>query len=95
VSGKAGLVTTCVQSTVAKIHALMKQARPIKFDTFARRTNWTPIAQQLGYSVGAEPGLHLRDDYCVRFYRSRWEGRRCYVMQWSAIEHVFVAGGAL
>ena len=38
----------------------------------------------------AERGLHLSRDWGVSFYRSRYRGNRCYYMQHSAIEYIFI-----
>lgn len=89
---KMKLVTTCVQvpqAQVQDLHDMMEGAREVSFKTFCRHCDWQPVAQRLGYAVGGERGLRLGGDYHVRFHRSKWRGKRCYYMVWSAIEHVF------
>ena len=89
---KAQLVATCVESKGHEITAMMDKAREINRETFFRNTEWKPVAEALGYHVGPGRGLCLRGDYHPRYYRSQWRGRRCYVMVWSAIEHIFTGG---
>ncbi len=82
-------VTDCVSSTGKLITPMIEAARGISFETFRKRCDWQAVARQLGYSVGAERGLHLKDDYHVSFHKSVYAGRPCYYLRWSAIEHVF------
>ncbi len=86
---KYRFITDCVSANGESISRMVDQAREVSFETFRRRTDWKPIAKALGYAVGSEPGLHLGDDALVRFYRSKFEGRPCYFMDWSRIEYVF------
>ena len=78
---------------VGELHAMIDNALMITFGTFARHCNWRAVAQQLGYQVGPGKDLHMRDDYAIRFYRSKWKGKRCYYIRWSAIEYVFLLPG--
>lgn len=73
------------------LHAFDDSRREISFSTFARRTDWQPSARKIGYAVGREDGLKLRNDYHVRFYSGRFDGRRAYVMIWSAYHLIFTA----
>lgn len=64
--------------------------KEIKFETFARNVDWRPIAAQMGY--GPDTGLSLRNDYHVRFYKSKHKGVPVYIMVHSGIEYVFAKG---
>jgi len=91
---KAALITTCVGLSLADVpalHEMMDTAREIGFATFARRCHWHDVARALGYSVGArrDGGLRMASDWHVRWYRSKWNSRPCYVMKHSAIEYIF------
>lgn len=77
----------CVSARCDDITTMVDSARDITFATFARRCNWRPIAQLLGY--GRDVRLYLRNDYAVSFHRSTYRGARCYYLRWSAIEYVF------
>jgi len=82
--------TNCIQSTAEAINAMVDQAREITFSTFARRCDYRGVAQHLGYAVGADTGLHLKDDALARYYKSVYRGRPCYYLQHSAIEYIFI-----
>jgi len=79
----------CVHARGADILAMTDGAREISFATFARRCNTFQLLHDLGYAVAGEKGLHVKDDYHVSFYRSRYRGRCCYYMDQSSIEYVF------
>ena len=34
--------------------------------------------------------FHIKDDWSVSFHRSRYRGRWCYYVRWSAIEFVWI-----
>lgn len=93
-SAKYEYLTRCVEVPPAQVPDLLEmieKGRSVSFVTFAKHTDWKPLARELGYSVGREAGLKLSQDYHVQYFRSRWQDRRCYFMVWSAIEHIFVA----
>lgn len=92
-TAKFELVARCVDipmSQVQDLHDMTDRAREVSFATFARHTNWQPVARGFGCAVGHEKGLHLKDDYHVGFYRSLWRGKPCYYIDHSRIEHIFV-----
>lgn len=80
----------CDQQDPAPLFDMYEAQREISFTTFARRTNWKPVAKALGYAIGAMKGLHLRKDWHVRFFRAKWEGQVCYYMDWFHIDHIFL-----
>ncbi|ABM97162.1 hypothetical protein [Methylibium petroleiphilum] len=91
---KFELVARCVDIPMSKVQDLfdmMDRSRDVSFATFARRTNWQPVASRLGCAVGSQKGLHLKDDYHVGYKRSTWRGHPCYYLDHSRIEHIFVA----
>jgi len=47
-------------------------------------------SQKIGYAARKSDGLTLRHDRMVGFYRSKWLGRPCYYVLWSAIEFIWV-----
>lgn len=92
-ANRFSLSFTCVQlspADVPDLHAMCEAAVDIEFSTFARHCNWQPVARELGYTVGPGEGLRIANDYTVRFKRSVWRGQRCYYIDWSRIEHVFL-----
>jgi len=82
--------TCCVNSTAAKIHAMVDAARDVTLATLRRHCRdihqW---AHDMSYAVGAERGLHLADDFAVSFHKSHYDGRPCYYISHSAIEYIW------
>ena len=85
--------TTCVNSTAALINALIDSERQISYRTFRRALGGAELdrwASEMLYDVGSERGgLRLKDDFCVSFYRGRFDGRRALFVRHSAIEHIW------
>ena len=82
--------TSCVRSTAKLINAMTEQARPVTLRTLRRRCQDLPQWERdMGYVTGNQIGLHLKDDWAVRFYRSRYNGRPCYFIHHSSSEHIW------
>ena len=94
---KAKLSVRCVdvkQHEVNLLHALYDADKEITFNTFARHVEWKPLAESMGYAVTpGEKGLRLSQDRCVRFYSSSWKGQKCYHMDHSSVDFVFLMDG--
>jgi hypothetical protein len=45
------------------------------------------------YSLVASDGLTLKADWHVAYYRSRFDGKACLYLVWSAFEHIWVSEG--
>ena len=75
--------TTCVNSTADLILDMVDQAREVTWRTFTR---YVPRHELRSFFPGPPA---LERDYHVRFYRSRFNGRRCYFLVHSAIEYVW------
>lgn len=88
---KYRLIARCCDGscTNEELEYLYEHDREIKFDAFARHVNIQTISEYLGYAFGNTKGLHLKNDWHVRFYISRFRGQRCYHLDWSHIDHVF------
>jgi len=82
--------TTCVSSTAEKIDAMTEQARPVTLATLRRHCQGLPEWERaMSYATGSQRGLHLKDDWAVHFYRSRYDGAHCYYIEHSLIEHIW------
>lgn len=77
--------TRCVEAIGEDITAMVDRARQISRQTFRRHVDLTRFAKGLGY----DRHFPITRDYHVRYFRSVYQGRRCYYLVWSAIEHVF------
>ena len=69
--------------------------REVTYVTFAKHVDIPAISERLGYHYGPSKSgknghLRIRDDYCIRFYTSVFHGRRCWHMDWSSIDHIFL-----
>ena len=86
--------TTCVNSTAEKIHAMTERARPVTLATLRRHCqglhDWE---RSMSYATGSQKGLHIKDDWAVRFYKSVYAGKPCYYIDHSRIEHVWTLRG--
>lgn len=82
--------TNCTRSSASALELMYEKSRAITFETFTRKCEWRELAKSLGYSVFRENGLKLKNDYCVSFYKSEFEGQSCYYMVQSCIDHIFL-----
>lgn len=76
---------------VATLQRMINDARGVTYETVRRHCvgllSW---AEQHGYERHAARGLTLKDDGHVGYYKSRWNGQRCYYVRWSAIEFIWL-----
>ena len=78
---------------VPSLSAMIDDAREIARATFLKHVDRAQLADlevELGYARHPAQGLTMAGDHHVRYYRSKWEGRRCYYFCWSAIEYYFL-----
>jgi hypothetical protein len=85
-------LTSCVNSSGEEINIMKNLAGPIEFDTFYRKVDkedFKMLQKKLGYAVGSEKGLHLKDDWHVGYFSSWYAGKECVFLTHSAIEYIF------
>ena len=83
--------TCCINSTAELINDMTDQARPVTLATLRRHCQYLPEWERdMGYATGNEIGLHLKDDFAVRFFMSRYNGVPCYYIDHSGIEHIWI-----
>ena len=90
--------TCCVNSTAEQIHAMVAAERTVTLATLRRHcADLDDWARTMSYAVGAERGLHLDKDWAVSYHKSRYDGRPCYYIDHSRIEHIWTpsSGGGL
>jgi len=94
-------LTNCVNSTAEKINAMVEESRRITWKTFRR---YVPVGEvrltfsfysYQGETYNQETGeltapLHIKDDWGVGFYKSKYEGQPCVYIQHSGIEYIFM-----
>ncbi|MCK5614131.1 hypothetical protein KAR91_70355 [Candidatus Pacearchaeota archaeon] len=83
---KLDLLTTCVNSTAEAIDNMTDQAKEISFSTFKKHVDTLKIEEDFSYAGSV---LRLKNDYHVKYFKSKYKGRPCYYMVHSAIEYVY------
>lgn len=84
--------TTCVELSIeegCKLKEAMQDGRRVSYKTIARRLAPGQIARFKvwhGYDMG---GVKMVNDPCISYHRIKWQGAIAYVIQWSAIEHIY------
>ena len=69
---------------------MVDAAKDVSFNTLKRRcADLHQWAHDMGYFVGGERGLHLKDDWAVSYHKSVYDGQPCYYIRHSAIEYIF------
>lgn len=81
--------TDCVHSDGESISAMVDASRDITARTFGRYVSIREVNQRLGYTG---TGLTVSKDWAVSFSKSRYRGKRCVYVTWSAIEFIWVEG---
>ncbi len=86
--------TRCVECrNVRALEDMEERAREITYRTFIRRVGTEELRERFpdyNWRKGKSPGLRLKDDYAVRFYKSRFMGKPCYCVDWSSIDHIWI-----
>ena len=83
-------VGCCVQLNGRHVTDMVDQSRTITDRTFRKhitKGQYNELELALGYRNGTR--LFLSTDYAVSFSKSKYRGRPCVYVTWSAIEHVF------
>jgi hypothetical protein len=85
------LVAKCNNDTATlnELQYLYEHDLQITFKTFSKHVPIGLASEVANYAVGSQRGLHLRRDWAVRFYRSKFRGKRCWHMVWSEIDHIY------
>ncbi len=92
---KAHYHTNCCLCTDAEpLREMISIARDVTLATIRRnidRDSLRDWESGMGYDVSGERGgLRLKDDWHVSYHKSRFEGRNCYYIVHSRVEHIFL-----
>jgi len=82
-------VTDCVHSTANLISEMVDTAKEITYRTFSKYVDINEVSLNFGYALPFQRGLHLKNDYAVRFFKSKYKSKLCYFMQHSCIEYIY------
>lgn len=76
---------------VRHLEKMIDEATEITYRTFCQHCNWREASELFGYDTHPKQGgLMLKNDWAVTYQRSKYKGKRCYVLCHSAIEYIFV-----
>ena len=85
--------TNCTVSGGEDIVEMVDNAVEITLATFVRHTennSRNELLRHLGYAIGAERGLHIKDDWHVSYWKGYYQGNPCVYLYHSAIEYIFI-----
>ncbi len=96
--------TDCIHSKGKWINDMIDRAREITWCTFIRHVpvdevrRLFPTYSYHGELYNPETGeltcpFHIKDDFAVSFWKSRYRGRLCYYVSHSGIEYIFTQDG--
>jgi hypothetical protein len=78
--------TSCVNANGVAIQKMVDAAREITYKTFAKHcAGLAEFSDNIGYNKT----LNLQNDWAVRFYKSKFQGKPCYFLTHSSIEYVW------
>jgi len=92
--------TNCVSSHADDLEPMIDGAREITWETFRKHVHVSEVQRVFsnysyrGEKINPETGeatceFHIKDDYAVSFCKSKFKGKPCYYIRWSAIEYIF------
>jgi len=76
------LLTTCVQARARDIERMVNESIEITYQTMKKHCDLSMWDK--------EHAPHISRDHGVSFYRSRYQGYRCYYLVHSAIEYIYM-----
>ena len=90
--------SNCVHLNGQDIEEMVDQAIDITWRTFRQYVNLEHLKELYPFNYydwkpgKGDGGLRLKDDWAVSYHRSWFRGVRCYYIQHSGIEYVFLPG---
>lgn len=91
--------TSCVHAKGEDIQEMVDLARKITWETFRKYVYWREVKSLFpDYSYRGENfdeqgiltiGFHIKDDFAVSFWKSRYRGKPCYFISHSGIEYIW------
>ncbi len=81
-------LTCCVASTAELINDMTDNGRKITANTFFKHVSLQEVNEQFGYTGTCIPSI--KKDWHVAYYKSTYDGQRCYYLVHSAIEYIYV-----
>lgn len=83
--------TCCIHALEQSIIDMVDEAKEITFRTALKLIGRNELAEIFSdYTWGRRIGLKMKNDWCVRYYKSTYEGNSCVFIDHSAIEYIFI-----
>jgi len=79
--------TNCVNSNYEDITNMVDNSKEIKYSTFIKHVSIKDIYEVLPMYQKEFP---IKKDYHVRYFKSKFQGKKCYFIIQSAIEYIFI-----
>ena len=73
--------TDCVSSRAKDIIEMVDNSREVTYETLRKH------CEGISTFFGTSP--HIKNDWAVRFYKSKFKGKPCYYVDHSAIEYIW------
>lgn len=83
--------TNCVtipKRLVSELEKMIDRARTISYKTLIKHIDYKDIDQLFPFY--SKYDLHIKNDFAVRFYKSKFCGKTCYFIEHSSIEYIFL-----
>jgi len=78
--------TCCIQSNAEDIIDMVDHGRKITYQTFIKHVEYADTYNMFCRDFGWKT---LKNDHCVRYYKSKFQGVPCYYLDHSAIEYIW------
>lgn len=85
-------LTNCVNSKCEDITKMVDNAKNITSNTFFKHVDIKEISYFFGYSIRSKNGLTIKNDWHIRYFKSKFKGNPCYFLTHSCIEYIYTLG---
>ena len=89
--------TTCESIPDDQVHLLLemeRRASEVSYETVRRHLGTDELASTFPFYTwgrGRKRGIRMKADRYIRYYRSRFDGKVCYDVEHSCIDHIWVS----
>lgn len=86
----------CTQFTfndIKYLQEMIDNSMEIKWETFMKYISKKDLQQLFPYYKwhgGTGKNLHIKNDYAVTYYKSKYKNKLCYYLSHSSIEYIFI-----
>lgn len=83
-------LTNCINAEGEDIQAMCDASTEITYRTFIKHVPIEEIKRLFPFYDWSGQGLHIKNDFMVSYYKSKYKGIPCYYLEHSRIEYIFV-----